>query len=141
VVNFYVNLHSLPEHKRKAVKRMLTALYQWIIFVPLFILVTFITALLVMIMAPVFGNRFWGYYPPKWWSKITCWLSLSRVRSSGHENLNPKQSYIFVANHQGAFDIFLVYGFLNQNIKWIQKQSLRMIPFVGFAFGKSRTRF
>jgi len=84
-----------------------------------------------------FGNRFWGYYPPKWWSRITCWMALCRVRSSGHENLDPKQSYIFVANHQGAFDIFLVYGFLNQNIKWVQKQSLRKIPFVGFASEKA----
>jgi len=42
-----------------------------------------------------------------------------------------------VANHQGAFDIFLVYGFLNQNVKWIQKQSLRRIPLVGFASEKA----
>jgi len=31
----------------------------------------------------------------------------------------------------------LVYGFLNQNIKWVQKQSLRKIPFVGFASEKA----
>lgn len=130
-------MRSVPENNVKVVKRILSVLYQWIIFVPLFILVTFITAVLVMIMAPIFGSRFWGYYPPKWWSRITCWLALCRVRSSGHENLDPKQSYIFVANHQGAFDIFLVYGFLNQNIKWIQKQSLRKIPFVGFASEKA----
>lgn len=88
-------------------------------------------------MAPLFGSRFWGYYPPKWWSKLTCWLALCRVKTSGHENLDPKQSYIFVANHQSAFDVFLVYGFLNQNIKWMQKQSLRKIPFVGFASEKA----
>ena len=130
-------MYSVPENNVKKVKRILTVSYQWVIFVPLFILVTFITAVLVMIMAPIFGDRFWGYYPPKWWSRITCWLALCRVRSSGHENLDPQQSYIFVANHQSAFDIFLVYGFLNQNIKWIQKQSLRKIPFVGFASEKA----
>lgn len=86
-----------------------------------------------MIFAPIFGSRFWGYYPPKWWSRLTCWLALCRVKSSGHENIDPKQSYVFVANHQGAFDIFLTYGFLNQNIKWVQKASLRKIPLVGFA--------
>jgi len=64
---------------------------------------------------------------------MTCWLALCRIKSSGHENLNSKQSYVFVANHQGAFDIFLIYGFLNQNIKWVQKASLRNIPLVGFA--------
>lgn len=88
-------------------------------------------------MTPVFGNRFWGYYPPKWWSRITCRLALCRIRTKGHDNLNPKQSYVFVANHQGYFDIFLIYGFLNQNVKWVQKQSLRNIPFVGYASEKA----
>jgi|AGTN01.2.fsa_nt_gi 1-acyl-sn-glycerol-3-phosphate acyltransferase len=121
----------------KVAKNILLFLYQWIIFMPLFILLTLITAVIVMIMAPVFGSKFWGYFPPKWWSKITCWLALCRVKTKGRENLNPHQSYIFIANHQGAFDIFLVYGFLHQNIKWIQKQSLRKIPFVGFASEKA----
>lgn len=111
--------------------------YQWIIFMPLFLLITILTAVTVMITTLFFGNRFWGYYPPHIWSRITCWLALCRVKCSGHEKLDPKQSYVFVANHQGAFDIFLVYGFLNQNIKWIQKQSLRKIPFVGYASEKA----
>ncbi|MDD4631276.1 MAG: lysophospholipid acyltransferase family protein [Proteiniphilum sp.] len=106
-------------------------------FVPLFILLTLVTALLVMVLAPLFGDRFWGYYPPKWWSRFTCWLALCFVKTRGRENLDPHKSYIFVANHQGAFDIFVVYGFLNQNIKWMQKQSLRKIPFVGFASEKA----
>lgn len=114
-------------------KAIFSFLYQWLIFVPIFVVLTIITALTVMIFAPVFGSRFWGYYPPKWWSRFTCWLALCRIKSSGHENLNPRGSYIFVANHQGAFDIFLTYGFLNQNIKWIQKASLRKIPLVGYA--------
>lgn len=90
-----------------------------------------------MVLAPLFGDRFWGYYPPKWWSRFTCWLALCFVKTRGRENLDPHKSYIFVANHQGAFDIFVVYGFLNQNIKWMQKQSLRKIPFVGFASEKA----
>ncbi len=49
--------------------------------------------------------------PPKWWSKLTCRLALCRIKTKGYENLDPQQSYVFIANHQGAFDIFLVYGF------------------------------
>ncbi|HBG41846.1 lysophospholipid acyltransferase family protein [Limibacterium fermenti] len=117
----------------KFLKKGLCFVYQWIVFVPLFIISTFMTALTVMIFAPVFGSKFWGYYPPKWWSKITCRLALCRIKVRGREHLDPNQSYVFIANHQGAFDIFLVYGYLNQNIKWVQKKSLRNIPFVGFA--------
>lgn len=118
-------------------KNVLVLLYQWLIFAPFFVLITLVTALTVMVMTPLFGNKFWGYYPPKWWSRLTCWLALCRVKTRGHENLNPCQSYIIVPNHQSAFDVFLVYGFLNQNVKWMQKQSLRKIPFVGFASEKA----
>lgn len=118
-------------------RKTLSFLYQWVVFVPLFVVFTLITALVVILMAPIFGNRFWGYHPPKWWSRFTCWLALCRVRTRGHEHLDSRQSYIFVANHQGAFDIFLVYGFLNHAIIWMQKKSLREIPFVGFASEKA----
>lgn len=104
---------------------------------PIFLSLTIITAVTVMIFTTIFGSRFWGYYPPKIWSKLTCWVALCRIKSSGHENIDPKQSYVFVANHQGSFDIFLTYGFLNQNIKWVQKQSLRNIPLVGLASEKA----
>lgn len=114
-------------------KRFFNFLYQWIIFTPIFVVLTIITTSTMIIFSSIFGNKFWGYYPPKWWARLTCWLSLSRVKSSGHENLDKNTSYVFIANHQGAFDIFLIYGFLNQNIKWVQKASLRKVPFAGKA--------
>jgi 1-acyl-sn-glycerol-3-phosphate acyltransferase len=55
------------------------------------------------------------------------------VRVEGRENLDKNQSYVFVANHQGAFDIFLIYGFLNRNFKWMMKKGIRKIPLVGIA--------
>ena len=114
-------------------KRFLTFLYQWIIFMPIFIVLTIITTSTMIILSSIFGNRLWGYYPPKWWARFTCWLALCRIKTSGHENLEKNTSYVFIANHQGAFDIFLVYGFLNKNMKWVQKASLRKLPFVGKA--------
>lgn len=114
-------------------KRVLSFLYQWFVFTPLFVVLTILTTSTIIIFAPIFGNKFWGYYPAKWWGRFTCWLALCQVRSSGHENLEKDTSYVFIANHQGAFDIFLTYGFLNKNIKWVQKASLRKIFFVGKA--------
>lgn len=121
----------------KFVRTILGFLYQWFVFLPILLVLTIITAITVMIFTTIFGSKFWGYYPPKWWSRFACWLALCRIKSSGDENLDPKQSYVFIANHQGSFDIFLTYGFLNQNIKWVQKQSLRKIPLVGFASEKA----
>ena len=114
-------------------KNILRLIYQWLFFIPIFLVITIITALVVMIMAPLFGSKTWGYYPAKWWSRLTCWLSLCKVSTRGHENLDSSKSYVCVANHQGAFDIFLTYGFLNHNIIWMQKHSLRSLPLVGYA--------
>ena len=43
-----------------------------------------------------------------------------------------------MANHQGAFDIFLIYGFLGRNFKWMMKHQILKIPFVGQACKASR---
>jgi 1-acyl-sn-glycerol-3-phosphate acyltransferase len=48
---------------------------------------------------------------------------------------------VFVSNHQGAFDIFLIYGYLNRNFKWMMKWQLKKIPFVGYACEKSHQIF
>ena len=114
-------------------KKAFLFLYQLLIFAPIFILATIMTAVTVMIGCLVSKNDFWRYNPPRYWSKLGCRLALSRIRVVRKGAIDPRQSYVFVANHQGAFDIFLIYGYLGQNIKWMQKQSLRKIPFVGKA--------
>lgn len=116
-----------------SVKKVITILYQLFIFAPIFLMATIITAVTVMIGCFIGKRTFWGYYPPHLWGKLACRLALCRIKVVRHENLDPDQSYVFVPNHQGAFDIFLIYGYLNQNIKWVQKQELRKIPFVGKA--------
>lgn len=114
-------------------KKIFLFLYELFIFAPIFVLATIITAVTVMIGCLVGNRKFWGYYPPHYWSKLACRLALCRIKVVRHGELDPNKSYVFVPNHQGAFDIFLIYGYLNQNIKWVQKQELRKLPFVGKA--------
>lgn len=116
-----------------AMKTFFSYVYQWLIFIPILILSSIVTAVIVMIGCTIGNNKFWGYYPPRIWSKIVCRLALCKIRIKKSAKLDPDQSYVFVANHQGAFDIFLTYGYLEQNIKWVQKAELRKIPFVGKA--------
>jgi len=92
-----------------------------------------LTALTTIIGCLLGGEKIFSYYPGMIWSKLTCILSLCPVKVIGREKLDKKQSYIFVANHQSAYDIFLIYGYLGFPIKWVMKQSLRKIPFVGKA--------
>ena len=120
---------------------LLYRVYQIIIGVPVLVIVTIITALEVGIGTAIGNGHFWGYYPGRWWAKIILRTLLIPVKVEGREHLEKDQSYVFVANHQGAFDIFLIYGYLGRNFKWMMKYQLRKIPFVGYACQKSHQIF
>ena len=107
--------------------------YQIIIMLPLMVVVTIITSLIVMAGSILFGGRIMGYYPSMFWARIMAWLTFVRVTVHGKENVRKGQSYIFVANHQGAYDIFAIYGWLSHNFVWMMKKSLQKIPLVGYA--------
>lgn len=64
-----------------------------------------------------------------------------RVKVKGRENISDEQSYVFTANHQGAFDIWSVYGYLNHNFKWLMKKELETMPFGRAGPARSRARY
>ena len=113
--------------------KYLYRIYQLLIALPLIAIYTLITSLMVTIGCTLGNGHFWGYYPGKWWAQFIVRILLLPVKVEGRENLVKGQSYVFVANHQGAFDIFLIYGFLSRNFKWMMKRQLRQMPFVGKA--------
>ena len=115
---------------------MLHLLYNiYLVFIglPLFLLSTLLCALTTTIGSTIGGAHFWGYWPGRIWCRFVLFSLLIPVHVEGRENIEKRTSYVFVPNHQGAFDIFLVYGYLNRNFKWMMKKSLRKIPFVGKA--------
>lgn len=116
-------------------------IYQLIVGLPVVILGTIITALTVATGCALGNGHFWGYFPGHVWGKVIIRSLLLPVKVEGREHLDKDQSYVFVANHQGSFDIFLIYGFLNRNFKWMMKQALRKVPFLGFACERSHQIF
>lgn len=100
---------------------------------PVIIVATIATALFTMVACWLGGGRWAGYYPQILWARLFCWTAFVSVRVVGRENISKNRSYIFLANHQGAYDIFAVYGYLGHNFRWMMKESLRKIPFVGRA--------
>lgn len=108
-------------------------IYQICIAVPVLLVLTLLTALVTTGGSFIGSASFWGYHPGKIWSRLICYILFLPIRVNENPHIRKKTSYIFVANHQGAFDIFLIYGFLGRNFKWMMKKSLRSIPFVGKA--------
>ena len=112
---------------------ILFQIYKWIIAFPLLIVITIIVTTATGLGSKFFGSKWWGYYPPLIWGRCWCWLLFVRVEVKNREYIDKNTSYVFVANHQSAYDIFTVYGFLGHNFKWMMKKSIEKIPFVGAA--------
>lgn len=108
-------------------------IYQFLIMAPILIVATIIAATLTIIGSALGWAKSWGYYFPMAWARLFCWLTFVRVTISGRENIDKSTSYVFVANHQGAYDIFSIYGYLGHNFRWMMKKSLEKIPFVGYS--------
>ncbi|MBR1386989.1 MAG: 1-acyl-sn-glycerol-3-phosphate acyltransferase [Alloprevotella sp.] len=121
--------------------KLLYRIYQLLIVLPLGVACTIVAATITSIGCTFGNGHFWGYHPARIWAWTICRLLLLPVRVERHADISDNQSYVFIANHQGSLDIFLVYAFLGRNFKWMMKQSLRNIPFVGYACMKSRHIF
>ena len=121
--------------------KYLYRIYQLFIAAPVILVATIITAVTVTIGCMLGNGHFWGYYPGRWWGWVIIRVLLLPVKVEGRENLQSGQSYVFVSNHQGAFDIFLIYGFLQRNFKWMMKRQIRNIPLVGLACEASHQIF
>ena len=113
--------------------RILYLLYTLLIAAPILLVATILTALTTILGSVVGDAKYWGYMPGKIWSKLICTVLFIPVQVTGREHLNKDKSYVFVANHQGAFDIFLIYGYLHCNFRWMMKKSLRNLPLIGKA--------
>ena len=125
----------------KLLFKILYLIYQIFIAFPILVVMTIFTALEVGIGTTIGDGHFWGYYPGRWWGKIILKAFLLPIKVEGRENLEKNQSYVFVSNHQGIFDIFIIYGHLGRNFKWMMKYQLRKIPFLGYACEKSHQIF
>lgn len=120
---------------------MLYKIYSTLIATPIFILWTVFIATSVSVTALLGLKAIAYHYVPMWWGKFSFWLYLLPVQVEIEEQLNPNQSYIFVANHQGYFDILLMYGYLGRGFKWMMKEYLKKMPAIGAACVFSRQIF
>ncbi|MDR2928996.1 MAG: 1-acyl-sn-glycerol-3-phosphate acyltransferase [Cytophagaceae bacterium] len=106
--------------------------YKWLVFLPLFVVITIACAVIAVIFSIVISAKagsWWGMF----WGRVICYITPLRISVEGKENIEKGKSYVIAANHQTVWDIFLLYGFLPVDFKWVMKRELRKIPFVGYA--------
>ena len=121
-------------------------LYQIIILCPIVVITSAWAGTTMAVMCPLTGwlkehlpfgmgiltrPDWWGTLASRWWARIITRASLLPVTVEGRENIEQGREYVFVANHQGAYDIFLICGYLGVEIRWMLKKELEKIPFLG----------
>jgi 1-acyl-sn-glycerol-3-phosphate acyltransferase len=67
------------------------------------------------------------------WGKLVLWTAGVKVRKEGASKLDPGTPYIFAANHQSQFDIFVLNGYLGHTFSWLAKKELFQVPIWGRA--------
>lgn len=67
------------------------------------------------------------------WGRLILWCSGVRVTKEGGESLDPDAPYVFAANHQSQYDIFVLSGYLGHDSSWLAKKELFAVPVWGRA--------
>ncbi|MFO7558877.1 MAG: lysophospholipid acyltransferase family protein [Desulfobacterales bacterium] len=116
--------------------RILYQPYKWLFFIPFLGLSTCIFGSLAFSLAYIASPRFVSFITGSFWSRTNSFFTPMIVEVTGKENIDKKQSYVIVSNHQSHYDIFVLYGWIGVDFKWVMKSSLRKVPFLGPACAK-----
>jgi len=101
-----------------------------------------VAALLLLFFAPpvvllgsLFKKQNWIYWWANWGARN--WLRLSgvNVRVIGREQLDPNQTYVFVANHWSYLDAAPLFAFTGRRMGMIAKKELLNAPILGYSMG------
>jgi len=116
--------------------RILYLPYKWLFFIPFLGISTCLFGTIAIILAYLVSVRFGSMVGGSFWAKVNSFFTPMVVEVTGRENIDKKQSYVIVSNHQSHYDIFVLYGWIGVDFKWVMKSSLRKVPFLGPACAK-----
>ena len=123
---------ELRVKNNKGLGWFLFQVYKWIFVIPGFVLLTVIFGTTAILSSYVMTPRkaaFNGVF----WARLTAYTAFMRIKITGRNNIDNSQSYVVVVNHQSAMDIIALYGWLGIDFRWVMKQEIRKVPFLGYA--------
>ncbi len=121
----------------KRIAYWLYQVYAWLVLIPIGLLLTLLTGWVTMLVAMIWSPRVASRYIAANWGRLICWMTPVLVTVEGAENADPGRTYVVACNHQSQYDIFLVYGWLKLDLKWVLKAELRKVPGVGIGCEKA----
>jgi 1-acyl-sn-glycerol-3-phosphate acyltransferase len=129
---FSNNVKSFVEKSQDRVARASYQPYKWIFMVPLLIVTTLICGILAIVASLVLTPRRGGIFGVIW-ARINSFFTPMTVNVIGAENIDPGVSYVVTANHQSQYDIYVLYGWLGMDFRWVMKKELESVPVLGLA--------
>jgi 1-acyl-sn-glycerol-3-phosphate acyltransferase len=105
--------------------------WKWLVVAPLLAASTVFFSALVLLLLPFGSPGFVSRLCGGGWARFNAFMTPMRVRVRGREHLDPAQSYVIVCNHQSHYDVFVLYGWLGVDFKWVMKAELRRVPVLG----------
>jgi 1-acyl-sn-glycerol-3-phosphate acyltransferase len=123
----------MEKHKHKQVlMAYITSMAIWASGSLLTVILFFVDLFFAGLLFPFDKKRKVVHAQCFWWSNAL--ISLNPFWSldvSGLENIDPKKTYVIIANHQSLADIIVLYK-IHMQFKWVAKESLFKIPFLGW---------
>jgi 1-acyl-sn-glycerol-3-phosphate acyltransferase len=108
---------------------MLLSLVKWAIG----IVTTLIGSVIFFPAYPFTYKTIFPYWLTSFWARAIVFISGSRVKVVGRQNVSEYQSYIFCCNHQSYFDIYILLGYLPYKVMFISKETVFKVPLIGWA--------
>ena len=111
-------------------------IYSWLIFLPYVAISTLFFGVLAVVSAFLVGPKIASFIGGAGWCRLIGYATPIFVTVHGRGNIDKRQSYVIIANHQSHYDIPLLYGWLGIDFKWVMKKELRKIPGLGIGAEK-----
>ena len=108
-----------------------------VVVYPITILSTMISALSATIL---------GFFDPysrlsnaslRFWGRSVIWLAGAKIVVDGLENIDPTQPYVYLANHQSAYDIVALISVIPGTARFVAKIELFKIPLLSMGMRMS----
>lgn len=129
---FSNNVKTFVGKNQDRVARLSYQPYKWLFMVPLLIATTLICGVLAIFTALLVSPRRGGIFGVIW-ARINSFFTPMTVGVTGAENIEPGKSYVIVSNHQSQYDIYVLYGWMGVDFRWVMKKELENVPVLGLA--------
>ncbi len=118
--------------------KVLLSILIWLVALVVTIILFLVDFFLLLILFPFDKQRRIIHAQCFWWANVLIGLNpYWNVKVNGLEHIDHQRTYVVVSNHQSLADIVVMYK-LRMQFKWVSKESLFKVPFIGWCLSMGK---